>query len=798
MLFAAGQAAFAERVVQLLQQSGLNTVVTTVTTNSELESAVASQTWDAVVTTADDRLPSPGAVASMVTAALGDVPVLAVFEELSSQEVEALLAAPVHDVVTLRNPYRLVLALARELRGAEERRQRRAVERALQESEERFRRLAENAQDIIFRYRFRPERRSEFMSPAVETITGYRPEEFYADPNFVERVVHPDDIAWARTLLTSGQAPSQMLYRWIRRDGGVIWMDLRVTTLRDAEGNVEAIEGVLRDVTEREHGEQERRQRAARTAALDEVSRALAAASLDVRAILGVLAEHTAEFIGESCVIRLLSPDRRRLDPVAFHHSDPVELDKMRLALEEIPIPADVGIHGSVIASGEALLFTKAQPDVFRTAFVPELTAYLEGMDVHSLALVPIRLDGRPEGLLVVGRHQDRPPYSEEDRVFLQELADRAGLALANARLFDTVEEQLHRVEGLRNVGLAITGSLDISVTLDVILDQVVHLLRADAAAVALLDRNTFTLTQTAGRGVHPGGPARGRIRVGEGLAGRVAADRRTLVVRDLAAADPGPETRWLRRGGFVSYAAAPLVAKGQVLGVLETYHRRPLEPTEEWLDFLQALSNQAAIGLDNTLLFENLQRAHDDLTLAYETTLEGWVRALDLRDHETEGHSQRVTLGTVDLAHALGLSDTEIVHVRRGALLHDIGKMGVPDSILLKPGPLTDEEWTVMRRHPDYARNFLNTIDYLRPAMDIPYCHHERFDGSGYPRGLKADSIPLVARAFAIVDIADALRSNRPYRSGWAEEQVHDHLRSLAGTHLDPELVPVYISLQG
>jgi PAS domain S-box-containing protein len=190
------------------------------------------------------------------------------------------------------------------------------------------------------------------------------------------------------------------------------------------------------------------------------------------------------------------------------------------------------------------------------------------------------------------------------------------------------------------------------------------------------------------------------------------------------------------------------------------------------------------------------LQRAHLELAQAYETTLEGWSHALDLRDKETEGHTQRVTEMTLCLARAIGLSEAELVQVRRGALLHDIGKMGIPDSILLKPGPLSEEEWEVMRKHPSYAHDLLEPIGYLHEALAIPYCHHEKWDGTGYPRGLKGEQIPLAARLFAVVDVWDALRSDRPYRAGWPEEQVREHIRSLAGTHFDPEVVRVFLTL--
>lgn len=195
-------------------------------------------------------------------------------------------------------------------------------------------------------------------------------------------------------------------------------------------------------------------------------------------------------------------------------------------------------------------------------------------------------------------------------------------------------------------------------------------------------------------------------------------------------------------------------------------------------------------------MLLESLQFSNNELVLAYEITLEGWSRALDLRDKETEGHTQRVTDMSVRLARAMGLSEEELIHIRRGALLHDIGKMGIPDSILLKPGPLTEEEWVIMRKHPGYAYDLLAPITFLHPALAIPYCHHEKWDGSGYPRGLKGTEIPQAARIFAVVDVWDALCSDRPYRPRWPEGRVYEHIRALAGSHFDPQVVDAFLAL--
>lgn len=180
------------------------------------------------------------------------------------------------------------------------------------------------------------------------------------------------------------------------------------------------------------------------------------------------------------------------------------------------------------------------------------------------------------------------------------------------------------------------------------------------------------------------------------------------------------------------------------------------------------------------------------------DATLRGWLQVLDRRDRETRNHSERVARLTVRLAHALGLSDGELLHLRRGALLHDIGKIMLPDAILLKQGHLTEAEWEVMRRHPGYARALLQPIPYLQPALAIPYCHHEKWDGTGYPRGLKGEAIPLAARLFAVVDVWDALRSQRPYRPAWPVKAVTAHILSQAGRHFDPRVAEAFLRLIG
>ena len=210
----------------------------------------------------------------------------------------------------------------------------------------------------------------------------------------------------------------------------------------------------------------------------------------------------------------------------------------------------------------------------------------------------------------------------------------------------------------------------------------------------------------------------------------------------------------------------------------------------------MNILAAQISVALENATLIESLQGSNRELAMAYDATIVGWSRALDLRDRETEGHSQRVTAMAVKLASTFGFSEAALLQLRWGALLHDIGKMGVPDGILLKPGSLTEEEWVVMKKHPAFAYEMLSPIRHLQLALDIPYCHHEKWDGTGYPRGLKGAQIPLTARIFAVVDVWDALCSDRPYRLKWSEEKVRNHILAASGTHFDPQVVEAFMQL--
>jgi putative nucleotidyltransferase with HDIG domain len=420
----------------------------------------------------------------------------------------------------------------------------------------------------------------------------------------------------------------------------------------------------------------------------------------------------------------------------------------------------------------------------------------IHDQEINSALYIPVLYEKQLQGVVVLCSIE-KNIFSEEDERNMATLSNSLATAIENKKNQEQVKKQLDRLAALHSIDLAIKGSTDLHAVLNIFLDSVIRQLKVDAVDVLLYNSSVISYEFADGRGFHTHSIENPDLRYGKNLAESVILERRIIQINRLAEMQISPAfTSMCMAEGFTMYFGAPLIVKGEVKGVLEAFQRTPFIPDSEWVDYFETLAGQAAIAIDNAELFAGLQRSNVELRLAYDATIEGWSRMVDLRDKETEGHTQRVAEVTVELARRFDITNADLIHIRRGALLHDIGKIGVPDNILFKPGPLTDDEWVIMRKHPQYAYDILASISYLHKALDIPYGHHEKWDGTGYPRGLRGERIPMAARLFAVVDVWDALRSDRPYRKAWQEEKVMDYLREQAGKHFDPAVVNKFLGL--
>ncbi len=521
--------------------------------------------------------------------------------------------------------------------------------------------------------------------------------------------------------------------------------------------------------------------------------------TLDFQKTLGNIVNLAVELVGaDAGALALLSKDRDIISyPYLFNL--PEQLSQRDSNKEE-------GVAWQIVETGEPVLLTEYGESA------NALPCWVEA-GVHGFIGVPVVANEERIGVLglysmipeaptanekKVEKDQGTPKeFTERELKLAESIGLQVGVAIKNARLFSEVRLKTEYLETIQRIDLAISSSLDLDLTLRIFLEQTTDQLGVDAADVLLFNTAMQTLEYKAGRGFRTDAFQGTTERIGEGQAGRVALERRTIHIPDLSLETVRfKRVKILQKEKFVVYIGVPLLAKGRLVGVLEVFHRSPFDPSEEWVDFLETLARQAAIAIDNSQLFESLQRSNVEMVMAYDSTLEGWAKALELRDQETEGHSHRVVDLSMKMAQLMGMNENELIQVRRGALLHDIGKMGIPDSILHNPGPFDDDEWEIMRKHPTYAQQRLSSIRFLQPALDIPYCHHEKWDGTGYPRGLKGEEIPLSARIFAIVDVWDALRSDRPYREAWPKEKIIAHLQEQAGKYFDPCVVDAFLEM--
>lgn len=352
------------------------------------------------------------------------------------------------------------------------------------------------------------------------------------------------------------------------------------------------------------------------------------------------------------------------------------------------------------------------------------------------------------------------------------------------------------QVQAVTEVGSVINSSMGLEKVLEEVMDTLIVLMKAERGFL-MLKGDDGALAVRIARDAAGHDLAEDAFVISRSIVGQVV-ERGEAVLTFDAQKDPrfGAQTS-ITANHLLSILCAPLKLKDELIGVIYVDNRAQAGIfKDDDLELIASFSNQAAVAIDNARLIEELKDKNQELEDAYQATLEGWVRALDMRDKETEGHTVRVTDLAEKLARKMGIESGELIHIRRGALLHDIGKMAIPDGILLKPGALDAEERALIEKHPVYAYEMLSPIKFLNPALDIPYCHHEKWDGSGYPRGLKGGGIPLAARIFSVVDVWDALVSNRPYRKALPPEDVKRKIQNDAGAHFDPQVVDAFLSL--
>jgi len=581
------------------------------------------------------------------------------------------------------------------------------------------------------------------LNRATERTLGYAPAELIGK-NLLELGFAEDQAEFAaalEVLLKPSSTPTVVPLRLRHAAGGEVWLEWSVSFgLEESR-----LYCIARDITEERQARLSLERSEARFRSLTQHSSDLVSV-VDVDGFVRYLSGSVERMLGYS--------SEKGLDKRVFEYIH----------------PEDVQAAWSLFSS---LLVGESSPATFRFRRFDGSWCWLDAVGTNLLD------DPDVNGLVINARDAGERKSFE------------AHITALNARL----ERQVQRLTTLHAIDQSIASSLDLGATLTLLLEQTLDQLGVDAAAILLLDFALDELQVHSYRGFRTDLIGRVAVPLGKGLAGRVALERRArgLDAEGESALERG--TFW-QAEGFHDYHAAPLLIKGELYGVLEVFHRARLETDSAWLEFLEALAGQAALAVEKSSLLHDLQTTNLELVSAYDATIEGWAKALELRDFETEGHSRRVTTLSLKLGHKLKLSLDDLEHLRRGALLHDIGKMGIPDHILLKKGALSSEEWAVMRKHPTYAFELLFPVGFLRPALDIPYSHHERWDGNGYPRSLAGEQIPRSARIFAVVDVFDALSSDRPYRKGWAQDKVLSHLRQGAGSQFDPLVVAAFLEL--
>jgi|GEM_PF-3522619 len=665
--------------------------------------------------------------------------------------------------------------------------ERKRAESALVDSEQRFRRLVEFSPQPIAVHRdgvilyANPSLMKMIRATSSQDVVGKRVLDF----------IHPDfrPIVVQRIQEASAQAVPLPLQeeKFIRLDGALI--DVEVVSMGLIYDGKPAIQSIIQDITERKQAHSALQRQLKEMTVLNAVA-AVATKATQLDDLIAQATQVISDMLyPDNCGIILVNPLKRVWQLHPSYRG--VSAEKMNQQY-----PFEVGISGKAAETGEIL----------KIGDIRNYPQYMEGTPgILSELSVPILLNGAVYGL-VNAESRQLDAFSEQDERLLTIIADSLGTAVEKIRLLNTEKERLRESEILRAASIALTGPLDLKSRLETILDYLAMIVPYDSASIALGDQDELEIV--CGRGLPEGYNLIGkRFR---------HTDKKVTPItmqKPLIFADAWLESdfeRWEGTDYIRGWIGVPLVAYHRVIGFISLDSRTVGAFSEHQGELALTFANQAAMAIENARLYEaeqrrrmenarlldDLQLSNLELSLAYDFTLEGWGRALEMRDKETHGHTRRVTELTLELARKMKIPESQTTAIRRGVLLHDIGKMGVSDAILRKPGPLSPEEWIEMRKHPQYAYDLIYPIAYLRSSIDIPYCHHEKWDGSGYPRGLKGEEIPLVARIFSVIDVWDAVTHDRTYLNAWSQEEAIAYIRSESGAFFDPKVVEAFLEM--
>lgn len=417
-----------------------------------------------------------------------------------------------------------------------------------------------------------------------------------------------------------------------------------------------------------------------------------------------------------------------------------------------------------------------------------EAVSFIDHAEFVAGAIIPILNKSRVTGL--IGLLSTQTDYfTPRTMVWLHVLAN-----MISDHLYNDERYRPQQILAEQSISHILQSSVDVRDPLPAVLELLAVAVQADAVTALCYKQSAKRLDLLASYGLDPRVPARLRLYYETGLSGKAAAGRELVWIEDML--EPPHPRSPLAQEGYRSYLALPLIGHNDFLGILEVVWRTP-HPLQPWVvDFLERMAVQIAFTMERASLVEDLRYHNKELASTYHTVIEGLSRTLELRDLETEGHTRRVSKLMMRFVEYMHLPPNQWDAIRQGALLHDIGKLGIPDAILLKPGSLTPQERQVMQQHAVYGYNVLAPIIDFRQTLDIALYHHERWDGSGYPYGLKGEHIPMVARLFSVVDVFDALTSDRPYRSAWSHSQAIEYIMEQAGRQFDIQVVESFLRI--